>query len=236
MNIVISGAGNVGRFMAKDLLRLGHKVILIDQDGDLIRRHRSRIDCTWVQADATEPLTLKGAGLGTCDVMVAATGDDKVNLVASLLAKQEFGIKRVVARVNHPNNEWLFNESWGVDAAVSPPHLLTSLVEEAVVVGDLVTLLRLEHGKVLLVEVTLAENAPVVGKVLAEVNWPRDCALVAIVRAGHVIVPRDETPLMVGDELLALATDETTGELEMLLSGALRTGDPTPAATADTQD
>jgi trk/ktr system potassium uptake protein len=221
VKIVIAGAGNVGRFMAKDLLRLGHKVILIDQDGDLIQRHYGRINCTWVQADATEPLTLQGAGLGSCDVMVAATGDDKVNLVASLLAKQEFGIRRVVARVNHPNNEWLFNESWGVDAAVSPPHLLTSLVEEAVIVGDLVTLLRLEHGKVLLVEMTLADESPVVGKVVGEVNLPRDCSLVAIVRAGHVIAPRDETPLMVGDEVLALATAETTEELEVLLSGTV---------------
>jgi trk system potassium uptake protein TrkA len=225
MNIVIAGAGNVGRFMAKDLLRLGHKVIVIDQDGELIQRHSGRIDCTWVQADATEPLALRGAGLGSCDVMVAATGDDKVNLVASLLAKQEFGIRRVVARVNHPNNEWLFNESWGVDAAVSPPHLLTSLVEEAVVVGDLVTLLRLEHGKVLLAEMTLDESAPVVGKVVGEVNLPRDCSLVAIVRAGHVIAPRDETPLMVGDEVLALATAGTMEELEIVLSGSA----PAPA-------
>ena len=126
--------------MAKDLLRLGHEVIIIDQDGDLIQRHSEKIACIWVQADATEPIMLQGAGLGCCDVMVAATGDDKVNLVASLLAKQEFGIRRVVARVNHPNNEWLFNESWGVDASVSPPHLLTAQVEEAVIVGDLVTI------------------------------------------------------------------------------------------------
>jgi len=230
MKIVIAGAGKVGRFMAKDLLRLGHRVILIDQDGDLIQQYSGRIDCTWVQADATEPLTLRGAGLSMCDVMVAATGDDKVNLVASLLAKQEFGIRRVVARVNHPNNEWLFNESWGVDAAVSPPHLLTSLVEEAVVVGDLVTLLRLEHGKVLVVEMTLDETAPVVGKVVGEVNLPRDCSLVAIVRGGHVIAPREETPLMVGDEVLALATPGTMEDLEIVLSGS----EPTPAS-ADEQ-
>lgn len=218
MKIAIAGAGNVGRFMAKDLLRLGHTVILIDQNGDLIQKHQDRIDVTWLHADATEPLTLQGAGLSTCDVMVAATGDDKVNLVSSLLAKQEFGIRRVVARVNHPNNEWLFNEAWGVDESVSPPHLLTSLVEEAVVVGDLVTLLRLEQGKVLLVEVTLAESSPAVGKVLRELTLPRDAVITAIIRAGHVVIPRDETPLMVGDEILALTTLENEPELEMLLS------------------
>jgi trk system potassium uptake protein TrkA len=218
MKIAIAGAGNVGRFMAKDLLRLGHTVILIDQNAELIQKHQHRIAATWVVADATEPLTLQGAGLSTCDVMVAATGDDKVNLVSSLLAKQEFGIRRVVARVNHPNNEWLFNESWGVDESVSPPHLLTSLVEEAVVVGDLVTLLRLEQGKVLLVEVTLAETSPAVGKVLGELNLPRDTVVTAIIRAGHVVIPRGETPMMVGDEVLALTTMEHYAELETLLS------------------
>lgn len=219
MKVAIAGAGKVGRFVAGDLVSRGHKVILIDEDGDLISRHSMQIPCTWIQADATDPLNLQGAGLESCDVLVAATGDDKVNLVASLLAKQEFGIPRVLARVNHPNNEWLFNESWGVDAPVSPPHLLTSLVEEAVTVGDLVTLLRLEQGQILLVEFKLAETSPAVGKVIGELTLPRDCALVAIVRAGHVIAPRDETPLMVGDEILALSTPEVQGQIEQMLSG-----------------
>src|SRR5918999_184077 len=182
MKVAVAGAGKVGQYIAGDLVGRGHEVLLIDENSDLIAKNSSKINCTWIRADACEPLSLQGHGLDTCDVYVAATGDDKVNLVASLLAKQEFGIRRVVARVNHPNNEWLFNESWGVDAAVSPPHLLTSLVEEAVVVGDLVTLLRLEHGKVLIVEMTLDETATVVGKVVGEVNLPRDCSLVAIVR------------------------------------------------------
>lgn len=218
MKIAIAGAGNVGQFMARDLLRLGHTVILIDRNHELVQSKSSTIPCTWVLADAAEPLNLKGAGLASCDVMVAATGDDKVNLVASLLTKQEFGIVRVVARVNHPNNEWLFNESWGVDAAVSPPHLLTSLVEEAVIVGELVTLLRLEQGKVLLVEVTLAEDSPAVGKVLAELTLPRECAIVAIIRGGHVVAPRSETPLMVGDEILALAGSGNQDDIKKLLS------------------
>ncbi|CAN5769573.1 TrkA family potassium uptake protein [soil metagenome] len=229
MKIAITGAGNVGRFMAKDLLRLGHTVILIDSNADLMQKHHHRIAATWVVADATEPLTLQGAGLSTCDVMVAATGDDKVNLVSSLLAKQEFGIRRVVARVNHPNNEWLFNESWGVDESVSPPHLLTSLVEEAVVVGELVTLLRLEQGKVLLVEVTLAESSPAVGKVVGELNLPRDAVVTAIIRGGHVVIPRYETPLMVGDEILALTTLDTRADLELMLSAPALP--PEPAST-----
>ena len=219
MRVAIAGAGNVGKFVARDLVERGHEVILIEQDNALIMRESPKILCTWVHADACEPLNLQGIGLDECDVMVAATGDDEDNLVVALLAKQEFGIPRVLARVNHPNNQWLFNQSWGIDVAVSPPQLLTGLVEEAVTVGDLVRLLGLEQGKVTLVEFTLAEGSPAAGKVVGELAIPADAALVAIVRNDHVIVPRDETPLMAGDELLALSTPDGEAALEEFLSG-----------------
>lgn len=219
MRVAVAGAGKVGRFVAADLTERGHAVILIDQDSSLIARESSKIKCTWIHADACEPLSLQGSGVETCDVMVAATGDDKVNLVASLLAKQEFGIPRVLARVNHPKNAWLFNESWGVDVQVSPPHLLASLVEEDVTVGDLVRLLPLERGKVSIVEFRLDERSSAAGRIVADLALPRDCELVAIVRNGHVVRARDETPLMVGDEILAIATPEAEPELEELLSG-----------------
>lgn len=226
MRVAIAGAGKVGRFIAGDLLRRGHQVTLIDDDGELITRHRGDLDCRWVQGDACEPLNLAGAALDTCDVMVAATGDDKVNLVASLLAKQEFGIPRVLARVNHPKNAWLFNETWGVDIPVSATHLLTSLIEEAVTVGDLITLLRLEQGKVFLVECKLGENSPVAGKVLGEVTLPRDSSIVAVVRRGHVIPPREDTPLMIGDEVMALTIPDVQLDLEQLLTGTRGLAEP----------
>ena len=109
----------------------------------------------WLLADACEITSLDEAALQRCNVVIAATGDDKVNLVVSLLAKTEYGVPRVVARVNNPKNEWLFNESWGVDVAVSTPRLMSALVEEAVSVGDLVRLLRFSHGDANLVELTL---------------------------------------------------------------------------------
>ncbi|MGH2688465.1 MAG: potassium channel family protein [Actinomycetota bacterium] len=219
MRVAIAGAGNVGKFVARDLVERGHDVILIEQDKELIARESPKIPCTWIHADACEPFDLQGIGLDSCDVMVAATGDDEDNLVVALLAKQEFGIPRVLARVNHPNTQWLFNQSWGIDVAVSPPQLLTGLVEEAVTVGDLVRLLRLEQGKVTLVEFTLAPGSPAAGKVIGELALPADCAVVAIVRNDHVIVPRDETPLMAGDELLALSTPDGEAALEEFLSG-----------------
>ena len=119
-------------------------------------------------------------------MVVAATGDDKVNLVVSLLAKTEYGVPRVVARVNHPKNEWMFDESWGVDVAVSTPRMLSALVEEAVTVGDLVRLFTFRQGEANLVELTLPADSTIAGSRVGDVAWPTDTALVAIVRGTHV--------------------------------------------------
>ncbi len=157
MNVVVTGAGNVGRHLAEDLSERRHEVTLIEQDTAVAARARRELPegITVVLGDACELFVLEEAKLGEADAIVAATGDDEDNLVTSLLAKQEFAVPRVLARVNHSRNEWMFTEQWGVDAAVSPPHILTALVEEAVTVGDLVRLLKLERGKVTLVEVVL---------------------------------------------------------------------------------
>jgi trk system potassium uptake protein TrkA len=214
MRIAIAGAGNVGQHVAHDLVGRGHDVVIIEQNTDLVETLKSDLrDVNWVAGDACELYTLDAAVLSSCEVVVAATGDDEDNLVISLLAKQEFAVPRVVARVNHPDNEWLFNAGWGIDVAVSTPHLLTSIVEEAVSVGDLVRLLNLEQGKVSLLEVTLAEGSPAEGRTVSSLNMPPDCAIVAVVRDRHVFPPRDETSLQAGDEVLALAAAEAEGDL-----------------------
>jgi trk system potassium uptake protein TrkA len=219
VRIAIAGAGNVGQYVARDLHARGHEIVLIEQNKELVENLREELDVNWVVGDGCELHTLDAAVLSSCEVMVAATGDDEDNLVISLLAKQEFAVPRVVARVNHPDNSWLFTESWGVDVAVSTPHLLTALVEEAVSVGDLIRLFNLEQGKAALLEVTLAEGSPAVGKTVGELKVPPDCAIVAIVRDRHVIAPQEETPLRVGDEVLALAAAEAESDLKRALTG-----------------
>ncbi|HJR45318.1 MAG TPA: TrkA family potassium uptake protein [Actinomycetota bacterium] len=219
IRIAIAGAGNVGTFVAKDLKSKGHEVVLIEQNEAIIETLKDELDVNFVRGDACELHTLDAAVLTSCEVMVAATGDDEDNLVISLLAKQEFTVPRVVARVNHPDNEWLFTETWGVDVAVSTPHLLTSLVEEAVSVGDLVRLLQLEQGKVALLEVTLAEGSPADGKTVGDLKIPPDCTLVAVVRDRHVVAPTKETPLHVGDEVMALASPEAEADFKRALTG-----------------
>ncbi len=219
MRIAIGGAGNVGRYVAKDLKERGHDVVVIEQNKELVDTLRDDYDVNWVVGDACELHTLDAAVLSSCEVVVAATGDDEDNLVISLLAKQEFAVPRVVSRVNHPDNLWLFTETWGVDVAMSMPHLLTSLVEEAVTVGDLVRLLSLEQGKVALLEVRLAEGSPAEGKTVGDLKIPPDCSLVAVVRDRHVIPPTDDTPLHAGDEVLALAAPEAERDLKRALTG-----------------
>ena len=216
MRVAIAGAGKVGRAIARELIGNGHQVLLIDRDVQLARPGIVE-GAEVLLADACEISALEEARLSECHVVVAATGDDKVNLVVSLLAKTEYGVQRVVARVNHPKNEWMFDESWGVDVAVSTPRMLSALVEEAVSVGDLVRLFTFRQGDANLVEITLSTDSPVVNQRVGDQTWPPDTALVAIVRGPRVIAPSADDPIEAGDELLFVAAPDQEPELQRLL-------------------
>lgn len=216
MRIAIAGAGAVGRSIARELLEAHHTVMLIERDAAQLEPHAVP-DAEWMQADACELALLEEANLQDCDVVIAATGDDKVNLVVSLLAKTEFVVRRVVARVNDPRNEWLFTEAWGVDVAVSTPRMLAAMVEEAVSVGDLVRLLTLRQGQANLVEVTLPEATPLAGRPVRKLELPTQAALVTILRGGRVIVPQADDPLEPGDELLFVASEDVEDAIRSAL-------------------
>jgi trk system potassium uptake protein TrkA len=218
MRVAIAGAGNVGRSIARELIENGHQVIMIERTPAAMRTHLVP-DAEWILADACELSSLEEAGVAGCDVVVAATGDDKVNLVVSLLAKTEFAVNRVVARVNRAENEWLFTEQWGVDVSVSKPRLIAALVEEAVSVGELVRLMTFRQGQANLVEITLDGKAPLVGRPVRELSLPRDAALVAILRGGRVLVPSDDDSLESGDELMFLCTSDVEDEVQRVVSG-----------------
>jgi trk system potassium uptake protein TrkA len=207
VRIAIAGAGNVGRAIARELLDNGHQVLLIDRDPKSLKMD-SVPDAEWLLADACEITSLDKAKLDTCQVLVAATGDDKVNLVASLLGKTEYGVPRVVARINHPKNEWMFDSSWGVDVAVSTPRIISALVEEAVSVGDVVRLFSFRQGQANLVELTLPDNSSCLGQTVEEITLPENSALAAIVRDGRVVTPKPHEVFTAGDELLFVATTE----------------------------
>src|SRR5450755_4002755 len=217
MRVAIAGAGNVGWFIARELVGNDHEVLLLEKMPDVAARLDKVPGIELRVADACEVNSLRDAKVDTCDVVVAATGDDEDNLVISLLSKQEFAVPRVIARVNHPKNHWLFNESWGVDLSVSTPHLITALVEEAVSVGSLVRLLQFQGGAAHLVEITLAEDSPANGIALADLNFPRDATVVAVVRSERLIVPKGNTVLQSGDEVLALVTADAEDDVHAAL-------------------
>jgi len=217
MRIAIAGAGSVGRSIARELLEHGHEVLLIERSAAAIKVD-SVPRAEWLLADACEISSLEEAGLDHCDVVVAATGDDKANLVVSLLAKTEYGVPRTIARVSNPKNEWMFDEAWGVDVAVSMPRLMTALVEEAVTVGDLVRIFTFQQSNTDMLEVTLPASSPVVGRRVGDVDWPEDTALVAIIREGRPLVPSQDDPLEASDELLVVAAPQEGEALARLLS------------------
>ena len=216
MRVTIAGAGAVGRSIAAELLEFGHDVMLIERDPDQFDPN-DVAGAQWVLADACELASLEEAGLEHSDVVIAATGNDKVNLVVSLLAKTEFAVRRVVARVNDPANEWLFTEAWGVDVAVSTPRMLAAMVEEAVNIGDLVRLMTLRQGQANLVEITLPHDSNLAGQAVGQLNLPRDAALVTILRGGRVIVPQSDDPFEQGDELLFVASADVEHEIRIAL-------------------
>ena len=217
MRVAIAGAGNVGRSIARELTENGHQVLLIEREPKALKT-ASVPAAQWLLADACEVTSLEEAGLHECQVVVAATGDDKVNLVVSLLAKTEYGVPRTVARVSNPKNEWMFDEAWGVDVAVSTPRLMTALVEEAVSVGDLVRIFQFQQGQATMVELTLPADSPYAGKRAGDVDFPGETVLVGIIREDHPIAPSRDDSLEAHDELLFLATPEIEDALEAMLS------------------
>src|SRR3954468_4911029 len=216
MRVTVAGAGAVGRSIAAELVEAEHEVMLIERDLTHVEPEAVP-QAEWVHADACELASLEEARVQGCDVVIAATGDDKVNLVVSLLAKTEFAVRRVVARVNDPTNEWLFTEAWGVDVAVSTPRMLAAMVEEAVNIGDLVRLMTLRQGQANLVEITLPQDTSLAGQSVGQLNLPRDAALVTILRGGRVIVPQADDPFEGGDELLFVASADVEHEIRIAL-------------------
>jgi trk system potassium uptake protein TrkA len=221
MRIGIAGAGAIGRSVALELLAYGHKVLLIE---NTVRHYEPQTvpDADWLLADACELVSLEEAGIQLCDVVIAATGDDKVNLTASLLAKTEFGVSRVVARVNDARNEWLFSEAWGVDVAVSAPRALVAAIEGAIDIGHLVRLMELRQGQVSLAKLRLPSDDPMVGKRVRDIALPENTALAIVIRDSGVILPQPDDLLKADDEMLFFAGGAVEDQVRALVHGATK--------------
>jgi trk system potassium uptake protein TrkA len=213
MKVVIAGGGSVGTSIALDLMDRHHEVTLMEQNALTAERLKTMLPgVTVMAADACEYASLAAADVRAAEVMIAATGDDEDNLVISWLSKQEFGVPRVISRINNARNEWLFNESWGVDVSVSTPALITSLVDEAVEVGAIIQLMTLAHGRMRLLEVTLDANAPAVVQNLSldELRLPDSLRVVAVVRNEQPLVPSGTMHFLEQDHVVLMARVDST--------------------------
>jgi trk system potassium uptake protein TrkA len=227
--IGIAGAGNVGRSVARELLGYGHKVLLIEREHRKFEPHTVP-EADWLFADACEVTTLEEAGVETCDVLIAATGDDKANLVVGLLAKSEFGVPRVVARINEVRNAWMFTQAWGIDVAVSTPDAMVAGVEGAIDVGHLIRLMGLGRGKADLAKLTLPADNPLVGQPVGALELPPNTALVTLLRADEVILPTPQDVLEAGDEMLFVSDSAVESSVRSAVFGA------DPLAVAEDRD
>jgi trk system potassium uptake protein len=212
MRVAIAGAGNIGQSIAHAVLSAGHKVLLIERQRPHYRPAQVP-DADWMLADACEVDVLEAAGIHTADVVIAATGDDKVNLVFALLCKTEFAVPRVVARVNNPSNQWLFTQQWGVDVAVSTPSTLVAAAEEAVSRGEVVRLMTVHHGEGNIIEVTLPTASHLVGRPLTDLNLPADAALLTITRSGNLLTPAPDLELQADDQLILLVAPQIEDQI-----------------------
>ncbi|MGI8575681.1 MAG: potassium channel family protein [Egibacteraceae bacterium] len=215
MYIVIAGGGKVGRFITVELLADGHDVTIIEKTEDrceqLLRDH----DLLVIHGDACDVRYLEQARVERADVFVATTHDDDDNFVACQLALTSFGVPRAISRVNSPRNEEIF-ERMKIEA-VSTTTLISRLIREELTVGDLVHLYTLRGGKINLVEIDIPSNAKMPTHTVADLHLPRESVLVCIFRGEDTLIPRGETELQPGDQVIAL----TTPELEETLRNAV---------------
>jgi trk system potassium uptake protein TrkA len=218
MFVIIVGGGNIGSHLAKLFLDGGHRVKVIDERPPLLEKlHKELPTDVIVSGDGSSPLTLENAGIRQANVLAAVTGSDETNLVVTSLARFEFNVPRVIARVNNPKNAWLFNQEMGVDVALNQADILAKLVAEEMSLGDMMTLLKLRKGEFSLIEEKVHPLSPSANKKLREINLPNDSVIVAIIRKNQLLIPHGDTILQPADEVLALVHGSQLKQLANLL-------------------
>lgn len=219
MFVIIVGGGNTGSQLAKFLLEAGHTVRIIDERPNVLEKLASELPQEIIfNGDGSSPAVLEKAGIKNAQVLAAVTGLDETNLVVTSLARFEFNVPRVIARVNNSKNAWLFTPEMGVDASLNQAAILTSLIAEEMSMGDMMTLLKLRRGKYSLVEEKIFPGALAVNKAIRDLPLPQNCVIAGIIRRGEIVMPRGVTALEEADEVLAIVDESAREILAKLLS------------------
>ena len=218
MFVIIVGGGKTGSQLATQLLSGGHQVKLVEDRPMVLEKLREELPSeVIVDGDGSSPKVLESAGIQHAQVLAAVTGEDEDNLVISTLGRFEFGVPRIIARVNNPKNVWLFTPEMGVDVALSQADILAKLIAEEMSIGDMMTLLKLRKGEFSIVEEKVHPQAMVVGKALRDIVLPPQCVFAAVIRKGHLIIPNGNTELAPVDEVIALVHASQVAKLAELL-------------------
>ncbi|HEX2980788.1 MAG TPA: NAD-binding protein [Anaerolineaceae bacterium] len=219
MFVLIAGGGRTGAQLAHLLIAQNHEVHLVENRRDILARiHRELPTEVIFEGNPVDPVVLEQAGIHQADILAAVTANDEQNLVLCYFARTKFGIRRTIARVNNPRNAWLFDQKFCVDVAVNQAEILSSLIEEEMSLGDMMTLLKLRRGNYSLVEEKIPEGAKAIGVAIRDLGLPDECVIAAIIRQGEVIVPRGAIPFEAGDEVLAVTNDEGAEQLAKFFS------------------
>lgn len=221
MNVIIVGGGRAGSYLASMLVARGDRVRLIEGRAERIAELGHDLPAeVLVAGDAADPAVLESAGIRSAQVLAAVTDRDETNLVITSLARSEFGIPRTIARVNEPRHAWLFRPEMGVDVALDQAEIIGQLIAEEMSLGDMMTLLKLRKGLYSLVEEKVDPASLAVGRAVAEVGFPRECALAAIIRKGDLLIPHPDTVLQASDEVLAVVHQDALARFSTLLGSA----------------
>ena len=218
MFVLIVGGGKIGSHLAALLLEEGHAIRVIDPRPDVLTKLHRELPAEMIHpGDGTDPARLEQSGIRKAHVLAAVTGDDETNLVVTTLARFEYGVPRIIARVNNPRNAWLFTPEMGVDVALNQADLIAKMIAEEMSLGDMMTLLKLRKGEVEIVEEKIAPTAIAIEKAIKDIEWPEGCTLAAVIRGGEVITPRGDTVLHAYDEVLAVVRTQQREALAALL-------------------
>jgi len=216
--ILVVGGGKVGYYLTKTLVNEGYEILLIEKSAKKVATYGERFGSVVVQGDGAELATLEAAGAARADVVVAVTGDDEDNLVVCQTAKKLFNVPRTIARVNNPKNEEIFKKL-GIDVTVSATNIILSIIEQEIPQRGLVHLMTLKHAQIAIVEATVEGSAPVANKSLAEINFPPNVVISALLRDGGMILPKGDTVLKPDDEIIALANKESEEAFREMMTG-----------------
>jgi trk system potassium uptake protein TrkA len=218
MYIIIVGGGQVGAYLASLLLAEKHQIRIIENSMDKLAILKQSIPAEMlILGSGSDPNVLEAAGIHRANVVAAVTGSDETNLVVCSLARQEFRVPRVIARVNNPKNAWLYIPELGVDVALNQADLLAHLIAEEMSLGDMMTLLKLRKGLYSLVEEKVHPDSIANGKAVRDLDFPPRCALAAIIRKGELTIPRGDIVLQSADELLAVIHSDEIPQLAAIL-------------------